>query len=147
MKALTIHQPWAYAIACAGKSPENRRNWRYSYTGPLAIHAGQDYAGVDAYRRVEQLAPGPLQPPGMPDEDPAWAFGAFVAVVDLVGQHPSGECFDDAPGGCSPWADQFCTHLELENVRPLATPIPARGYQGLWTPRPEHLRLLLRAVA
>lgn len=38
-KGLTFIQPWASAIAFAGKDIENR-TWRTHYRGPLAIHAG-----------------------------------------------------------------------------------------------------------
>ena len=37
-KGLSIIQPWAAAIAFAGKDIENR-SWRTHYRGPLAIHA------------------------------------------------------------------------------------------------------------
>ena len=37
-KGLSIVQPWASAIAFAGKHIENR-SWRTHYRGPLAIHA------------------------------------------------------------------------------------------------------------
>lgn len=37
-KALSIIQPWASAIAFAGKDIENR-SWRTHYRGPVAIHA------------------------------------------------------------------------------------------------------------
>lgn len=37
-KGLSIKQPWADAIAFAGKDIENRP-WRTHYRGPLAIHA------------------------------------------------------------------------------------------------------------
>lgn len=37
-KGLSIMQPWASAIAFAGKDIENR-DWRTHYRGPLAIHA------------------------------------------------------------------------------------------------------------
>lgn len=38
-KGLTFVQPWATAVAFAGKDIENR-SWRTHYRGPLAIHAG-----------------------------------------------------------------------------------------------------------
>jgi hypothetical protein len=38
VKALTIRQPWAYAILRLGKDVENR-SWRTHYRGPLLIHA------------------------------------------------------------------------------------------------------------
>ncbi len=38
-KAITMIQPWASAIASAGKDIENR-SWHSHYRGPIAIHAG-----------------------------------------------------------------------------------------------------------
>ena len=50
-KGLSIAQPWASAIAFAGKDIENR-SWRSHYRGPLAIHAsGTVYRDhIDNYR-------------------------------------------------------------------------------------------------
>lgn len=39
MRALTIHGPWAWAIAAGHKTVENR-SWTTNYRGTLAIHAG-----------------------------------------------------------------------------------------------------------
>lgn len=43
LKALTVLQPWAWCIAHAGKTVENRTWAPGSYRGPLAIHAGRTY--------------------------------------------------------------------------------------------------------
>jgi hypothetical protein len=40
MKALSIRQPWAWAILYAGKRIENR-TWSTNYRGPLLIHAAR----------------------------------------------------------------------------------------------------------
>jgi hypothetical protein len=40
VKALTLHQPWASAIALGLKLVETR-GWATAYRGPLAIHAGK----------------------------------------------------------------------------------------------------------
>lgn len=40
MKALSIQQPWAWAILHAGKDIENR-SWPTKHRGPVLIHAGQ----------------------------------------------------------------------------------------------------------
>lgn len=37
MRALTVQQPWAWAIVHGGKDVENRTQ-AWSYRGPLAIH-------------------------------------------------------------------------------------------------------------
>lgn len=55
MKAISIRQPWAWAIIHAGKRIENRE-WRGapSYRGPILIHAAQgctseEYRGAAAW--------------------------------------------------------------------------------------------------
>jgi hypothetical protein len=40
VKALSIRQPWAWAIIHAGKDVENR-TWSTSYRGPVLIHAAK----------------------------------------------------------------------------------------------------------
>lgn len=42
MKAISIRQPWAWAILYAGKDVENR-TWTHSYRGPVLIHAGKKF--------------------------------------------------------------------------------------------------------
>jgi hypothetical protein len=46
VKALTLHQPWASAIAEGIKTIETR-SWSTSYRGPLAIHAGRSLEGIE----------------------------------------------------------------------------------------------------
>ena len=40
MKALTIRQPWAWAIV-AGHKPFENRSWQTAHRGPLLIHAAK----------------------------------------------------------------------------------------------------------
>lgn len=121
MRALTVRQPWAWAIVHGGKDVENRSQ-AWSYRGPLAIHAG--LAPLEkhnmASRRHRELH-GSETPTEL-------VFGAFIGVVDLI---DADACLS---GTCSPWAIPGCVHLQLANSRPLARPIPCRGRLGLWTP-------------
>lgn len=133
MKALTVQQPWAWAIVHGGKLIENRTQL-WSYRGPLAIHAGARWSNhgaasplvTDAWRKFG----GPL----LGDMD----MGAILGVVDLVDVHPEAGC-------CQPWGESAyvehggrvrrrITHLVLENPRALAEPIPCKGALGLWAP-------------
>jgi hypothetical protein len=50
-KAITVLQPWASAIAFAGKDVENR-DWPTRYRGPLAIHAGARFSSDDLLVRI-----------------------------------------------------------------------------------------------
>ena len=136
MRAITVRQPWAWAIVHGGKDVENRtRNIAGTYRGPVAIHAG--------------LTPDTAAQGHWPPRDlvpmKAWQpRGVVIGVVDLVEVHfaRSGD-YEDPCGGyddiegeclCSPWAGDLMHHLVLANPRPLAEPIPYRGRLGLWIP-------------
>lgn len=134
MKAITVQQPWAWALVLGGKDVENRTH-AYTYRGPLAIHAGRSWSergaadpnvrtaldrlGID--EGAEELA--------HPDR---FTSGCIEGVVNLVDVHV-------AESGCctSPWAEypprRMC-HLVVENPRYLLELIPCRGRLGLWTP-------------
>ena len=53
MKALSVRQPWAWAIIYAGKDVENR-TWPTRYRGFVIVHASQrvdDVSSEDIERR------------------------------------------------------------------------------------------------
>jgi hypothetical protein len=155
VKALTVQQPWAWAIVHGGKDVENRTQ-AWSYRGPLAIHAGARVSergcmsslvvgaavdegissGMLAADRRDEFVLGALLGGGI-KVDPEHTQ-AIIGVVDLVDAHT-------AENGCceSPWAEMSCAelggrtrrdvvHLVLEHPRPLWKPIPAKGRLGLW---------------
>ena len=143
MRAITVRQPWAWAIIHGGKDVENRsRNIAGGYRGPVAIHAGKVQAeyGYPALRRILGLDTEDLWAVA---ESCAASLGHIIGVVDLVGVHESrmsgcGTQQGTAELGeliplCSAWAMPWDHHLVLANPRPLATPIPCRGRLGLWT--------------
>lgn len=136
LDALTLIQPWAYAVAHLGKPIENRA-WRppsRNIGRPLAIHAGKSYdeEGADWIRSRF----GVLVPPA--DQ---LARGAIVAVVTLatcveesvfedIEAHPrihAGRPWFVGPFG---WV--------LTNLVVLPHPVTIRGAQKLWrVPEPE----------
>lgn len=142
MKALTVQQPWAWAIIHGGKLIENRTQL-WSYRGPLAIHAGArwsehggnselvDQAWKDA---TTDCAPGEYS-----HTSRLWtARSEILGVVDLVDVHRACGC-------CAPWGESGISyvepgerpprpisHLVLENPRALAEPIHCKGALGLW---------------
>jgi hypothetical protein len=129
MRVLTVRQPWAWAIIHGGKDIENRvRNIAGDYRGPVAIHAGlADYEQDNIGSRTHRAAHGT-------ETETRMDFGAIIGVVDLVDVHKPGESWkDDESGFCSAWAERGAFHLELENPRPLAHPIPFKGALGLRT--------------
>lgn len=54
MKALSVRQPWAWAIVSGHKTIENR-SWQTTYRGPLLIHAGRTFDPV-GYERLLGIA-------------------------------------------------------------------------------------------
>lgn len=114
MRALTVRQPWAGAIAHQTKRVENR-SWKLPATvtgADVLIHAG---TLLDRQAIVHG-----------PNLD---VFGAVVAVARLTGCHWSndGTC-------CGPWGFEGAYHWQLADVRTLAAPVPAKGSQRFWKP-------------
>ena len=115
MRALTIRQPMAHAIAHLGKNLENRSRVAKSLVGQvIAIHAGAAWDDGHA-ERVEQSC-------GVRVERSDVTHGAVIATARIarVLEH------SDSPWWIGPLA------LELEDVRPLVAPIPAKGALGYW---------------
>jgi len=144
MRALSVRQPWAWAI-CHGKDVENRsRGTRYR--GLLAIHASKSAPfREDVFDpRIEDL----IAANGFRLDDPPSAQGAVVAVAELTGCHEANHCLEVRPGQsarqCSPWAHASQFHWRLANVRPLAEPVPCRGMLGLWR-LPDEVEKAVRA--
>ena len=164
MRALTVQQPWAWAIMHGGKDVENRTQ-AWSYRGPLAIHAGARWSERGATSPLVRRAvwdfygtSSPIVEPRFCSRESPRVFGAVIGVVDLVDVHQAvGE--DLAVCCSSPWGEtsyveqkpwgrtrRELVHLELANPRPLDVPIPCRGALGLWTP-PGDVLERLQAVA
>lgn len=147
MKALTIQQPWAWAILHAGKMIENR-TWPTNHRGTLLIHAGKSTAWMDREN--------PLDWPGrygvvLPRRD-EFTFGALLGVVELVNCKlidevkwlPANEYYSNWAG--SPFAEGPICWL-LRNPQPFARPIPWKGAQGLWGVPDEVVREALEGVS
>lgn len=113
MKALTIRQPWAWAIIFAGKDVENR-SWSPNYRGALLIHAGAAYE-TEADATVRSIT-GRKVPDGL-------LHGAIIGEVELV---------DVIKGAKSPWAQSGKYHWVLKNPRAIE-PAHCKGKLGLWT--------------
>lgn len=155
MRAISLWQPWATAIAVGAKRIETR-GWSTPYRGPLAIHAAQRKNtseliylhscwnwqgamrgagwtwGKDSHLEIDRLP-----------------FGAIVAVCDLVDcrptgsftleeietrRRPAGETLDSYS-----WTERQMGNYELgrygwalENVRALNAPVPWKGKQGFF---------------
>ena len=136
MKALTLWRPWNAGIMYCGKPVENR-GWRppHSLVGhDIALHNGKTIDDVtvdeliERYGLTSEQCPGPL---------------GIVGVARLVGYVDDGtesgrrvrygvdEARANEVVACRWWCGPV--GWVLDNVRPLATPVPCRGAQGLWT--------------
>ena len=115
VRALTVCQPWAWAIVDGHKLVENRTRLT-KYRGPLVIHAGKSMAW-DEHGRQFLAKMGLRVPERLP-------LGAIVGVVDLV------DCVRVEDLARSAWASgPFC--WVLSNPRKVA-PMAWSGQLGLW---------------
>lgn len=135
MKALTVCQPWAWAIVHGPKRVENR-TWGTPYRGPLLIHAGKSCNWL-----VPTLNDGTRVPVG------ALYFGAAVGVAHLAAcvnlsayRRGAITSLPDAVREAldTPFAEgPYC--WVLADVRALPEPIPLAGLMGLWDVPPDVL--------
>lgn len=113
LMAITLHRPWAYAIAHLGKDCENR-SWAcpLSPGSLIAIHAGRKF-DKDAADWIErqgyECSTDENQPMGIV------ALARFQGNVTAL----------DSPWFFGPIA------WKLADVVPI-NPVPCRGQQGLW---------------
>lgn len=143
MRALTVQQPYAWAVCVGGKTVENRsdrrgelqavRSWSRASGHTVAVHTSRRDAGQDAYRLVRNLSSVEVSLPSGGSRPTVWAYGAVIATALVTGVHGASACYDPASGRyCSPWAEPHAAHLVLDDVRVLHRPVEARGQLGLW---------------
>lgn len=131
MKALTLRQPWADAVATGCKDVENR-SWAPPSAllgADIGIHAGLRTVDEASYRALMGRKARSLEK--MPR-------GAIVAIARLIGgvnvetgivigplTHEQLARVLDSPWTTGPWG------WLLDHVRAVE-PVPCRGAQGLW---------------
>jgi activating signal cointegrator 1 len=125
MKAISLWQPWASAIALGLKSVETR-HWATRYTGPIAIHAAKRWTAAEREFAAVEHGLGRL-PKRLP-------LGAIVATARLMGcrftqdvRHQLGtieRLYGDYSDGRYAWF--------LTDVVALPEPVGYRGSQGLF---------------
>jgi hypothetical protein len=136
VKVLTLHQPYATAIALGHKRYETR-SWWTSYRGPIAIHAAKALPGY-----ARDFAALEHQLGRLPEKLP---LGAIVAVARVSGVRATDEvalevgALERLYGDYSPGRFAW----RLEDVRPLREPYPLRGRQGLSNLSEREERLIL----
>lgn len=110
MKALSIFQPWAWAIFNAGRNVENR-NCLTPHRGPLLIYASKTRFKDDWQNAVEwmcEYVPGLLEDILIPDMENL-DLGGIIGRVELV------DCIRNSN---SPWAMEGQIHWILKNPEP-----------------------------
>jgi hypothetical protein len=131
MKALSIRQPWAWAIIHAGKDIENR-SWPTRFRGRFLVHASgsmsrKEYEDcLNVLHRISLIGPFPagLALPAFGELE----RGGIIGSVDLV------DCFEDH------WSPWFCGDpyaFVLANPEPLPFR-PVRGSLGFFDPDAAH---------
>lgn len=169
MRALTLTQPWASAVAIGSKRIETR-SWSTSYRGRIAIHAAKGYnRGEMLYLESCWNWIGAMWETGVrmgdgPSFFDVLPFGAIVAVATIAdcrstgditqreldtARHPAGEF-----GHLYKWTERQMGDYSigryaftLMDVVRLRTPVPCKGALGLWTvPQEIETRVMLEAA-
>lgn len=120
MKALSVKQPWAAAIATGLKTIETR-TWKTKYRGPILIVAGRScdkammgYVLSEVYDKAkfyENLI-----------------YGYAIATANLVDVRPM-KYEDEDAAMCCMYDSAFA--WILEDIKPI-NPFPVRGQLGLF---------------
>lgn len=129
MKALTLHQPFAWAVSTGLKRIENR-GWDTRYRGPLLIHAGlkMEYEEFDRLDASGYTTPEEVH------------VGAYVAVVELADVITEAPAWDREP---FPFRGPY--GFVLKHAVALEEPLDARGRLGMWSPSASEIsRVLMR---
>ena len=131
MKALTLTQPWASAVAFGYKHIETR-SWQTSYRGRLAIHAAKGFPGWAKEFAQQERAVGRYPGEGIP-------LGAIVAVATLVRIRRAEEVAYEIGGLERLYGDYSFGRFAwvLEDIDPLTEPVYCTGAQGLWDVHPD----------
>jgi hypothetical protein len=121
--ALSVRQPWAWAIVAGHKPVENRTaaaiRMGCMTTGPIAIHAAKGMTRAEYDDAAEFMAMEGIACP-RPDELIRGAIIGTAIVVGFVSDYPS-------PWFFGPRA------LALSDARTIISPIPAAGQLGYFT--------------
>jgi len=134
-RAISLWQPWCFAITHLGKDVENR-TWSTRHRGPVVLHAAKrrptreecesflDLAAsiIGEDELLDQLAQVTKVQGRLIDALRALPRGGLVAIVDVVG------CVTTSR---SPWAFDGQYHWQLANAR--AVPFrEVRGQRGFF---------------
>jgi hypothetical protein len=127
MRALSVRQPWAWAIARGHKAVLNCGG-DTGFRGEVAVHAS---LSIDLEAFDSPLIRAARWDPG----DPEATIGGIVAVASLVSI--CAEARAARPCGCGEWALPGAFHWRLADPRPLSWPVLTVGQQGVWELAPR----------
>jgi hypothetical protein len=131
IKCISLHEPWASAIALKLKTVETR-SWSTNYRGTLGIHAAKKRTEEQCRIHFDLLTRFPKYARAFGTRD--FHHGHIIALVDLVDCKPTEKyCGTDlltlALGNFTPGRYAWL----LKNIRRLPHPVPAIGRQGFFT--------------
>lgn len=122
MKALTIWQPYAQAIAIGLKKFETR-SWSTKYRGKIAIHASVKPLSKERKLLAEKY------------DIKNFSFGEIIVIADLTDCILMTENFIKSQPQSELDLGNWCIGnyaWKLENIQILTQPQKANGKQGLW---------------
>lgn len=128
--ALSVQQPWAYAIMHMGKDIENR-TWAPPHRiieKRIWIHASKKRQNIDP----SELLRSPIDDGGLPTVREL-VVGAIIGSVFIVGVRRTSS---------SRWYRRGSVGWKLADPEPLAEPVVCRGQLGIWTVGPSILERL-----
>ena len=130
MRALSIKQPWLYAIMHLGKQIENR-DWRppdWIIGERIALHASARPDTLTAIASCQKIA-GVM----LPKNIPMGRVLATAVIVGFVGIDGSGVTNEERRSEVLNDKWFFGDYgWMLDDVRILETPVPYKGALGLW---------------
>lgn len=116
MKALTVRQPWAWAIVAGYKDVDNRAR-RTNFRGPLLIHAGVTL-DPSGFQFLWEMGLYKALPGVLP-------HGGLVGMVDVV------DCTRNYE---SDWASAGHWHWVFGKPREFRSMLPCSGRLGMFDP-------------
>ena len=139
IRGLTLHEPWAYAVAHLGKDVENRTDhalqWRFMVGNYIAIHSAVTTRVGDALASIQMIYDEGYDLPGAYDDldqlrkwkevKKIFDFGHIVAIARV-------ESITAKAPRNSPWRASGGVGIWLADVVTIA-PLPCKGAQGLWS--------------
>lgn len=135
VKALTLYQPYATAIALGLKRFETR-GWATKHRCMIAIHAATAMPTWAKEFAATEVALGRI-PSRLP-------LGAVVCIADLVEVVPSAVAFLDTDAIERLYGDFSAGRFawRLDNIQVLVEPCFVKGRQGIWEwPAPKDVLL------